>query len=142
MTEAVDRVQQTEILKMAQGHFLQDLREYWVRHNMYLLVNGVLVSVFASLAGRAAWSLAIAAFGLVVSIFWLLVARASYRWLGVWRRELVELSDNADPFRVYARVEQMALKRHQSPSWITQWLPLVVGAGWVLIILTRLFALA
>jgi hypothetical protein len=142
VTEAGDRSQQNEILKMAQTHFLQDLREYWVRHNMYFLVNGVLVSVFASQAGRGAWSLVIAAFGLVVTVFWLLVARASYRRLGVWRRELIELSDNADPFRVCARVEQASLKRHQSPSWITQWLPLVVGVGWILIIFARLVALA
>jgi hypothetical protein len=142
MTDASDRAQQIEILKMAQTHFLQDLREYWVRHNMYFLVNGVLVSVFASQAGRGLWSLAVAAFGLMVSAFWFLVARASYRWLGVWREELIALSDTADPFRLYSRVEQRPVKRHQSPSWITQWLPLVIGVGWVLIIVTRFSTLA
>jgi len=142
MAGAGDPSRETEILKMTQTHFLQDLREYWVRHNMYFLVNGVLVSVFASQAAREAWSLAIAVFGLVISTFWFLVARASYRWLGIWRRELIELANKVDPFQVYARVEQSPLKRLQSPSWLTQWLPLVIAFGWILVIFARLVALA
>jgi hypothetical protein len=134
MDGQVDRTNDIEILKMVQTHFLQDLRLFWVRSNMYLLTNGALVSVFASVASRRLPAAMIAGFGLVVSIFWLIVARASYQWLGIWRRELCKLDEEVDRFQVLARIEQAPLRAIQSPSRVTQWLPLVVGLGWVFIL--------
>jgi hypothetical protein len=40
-----DRSNDIEILKLVHSHFDQDLREFWVRNNMYLVVTGILISV-------------------------------------------------------------------------------------------------
>jgi hypothetical protein len=130
-----DRTNDLEILKMVQTHFLQDLRLFWTRSNTYLLVTGFLVSVFAAMAVRPVPALVVASFGLIVSGFWLVVARASYRWLGIWRRELCELDMEVDRFQVISKIERAPLRPIHSPSGVTQWLPLVVGCGWIIVLI-------
>jgi hypothetical protein len=123
-----------EVFKVVADHFRQDLREYWVRNNMYLVVNGILISVYTSAVSDGAYRLALPAFGLLTSAFWFAVARGSYHWLRVWRHELCEIDVAVDPFKVFHRVEQERRHRLRSPSWVTQWLPLVVGLGWLVIL--------
>jgi hypothetical protein len=135
MADDPDRSHDIEIFKMIQAHYLQDLREFWVRNNMYLVINGALVSVYASTANRGSYSLAIAAFGLVITVFWIAVARSSNQWLRAWREELIRLDRTVDRFQVYSHVEQGAPRGIRSPASVTQWLPVSLGVGWVLIIL-------
>jgi hypothetical protein len=122
-----------EVFKVVAEHFRQDLREFWVRNNMYLLVTGVLVSVFASVGNKGAYRSALPAFGLLVSIFWFAVAHGSSRWLQIWRDELCRIDHELDRFQVFYRVEQRGASNRKvwSPSWVTQFLPLVVGTGWL-----------
>ncbi|XVV17178.1 hypothetical protein ACQP2X_23215 [Actinoplanes sp. CA-131856] len=126
-----------EVFKVVAEHYRQDLREYWVRNNMYLLITGILVSVFASLGSKEGYGLALPAFGLLVSIFWFAVARGSTRWLQVWRDELCAIDHAVDRFQVYHRVEQRGRMngKLRSPSWVTQFLPLVVSAGWLTLLI-------
>ncbi|WP_328474789.1 hypothetical protein OHA21_16135 [Actinoplanes sp. NBC_00393] len=126
-----------EVFKVVAEHFRQDLREYWVRNNMYLLITGILVSVFASLGNKEGYGLALPAFGLLVSVFWFAVAYGSTRWLQIWRDELCAIDREVDRFQVYYRVEQRrrVIGKVRSPSWITQFLPLAVGAGWLALLL-------
>jgi hypothetical protein len=126
-----------EVFKMVAEHFRQDLREFWVRNNMYLLVTGVLVSVFASLGDKGAYRLALPAFGLLVSIFWFAVSYGSSRWLQIWRDELCKIDRELDRFQVFYRVEQCGrvIRSVWSPSWVTQFLPVVVGVGWLALLI-------
>jgi hypothetical protein len=126
-----------EVFKMVADHFNQDLREFWVRNNMYLFVTGILVSVFASLGSTEAYRLALPAFGLLISLFWFAVSRGSYRWLRAWRDELCEIDLRIDRFQVFHRVERQvrANRRMWSASWVTQWLPVAVGTGWLALLL-------
>lgn len=122
-----------EIFKMVAEHFRQDLREFWVRNNMYMLVTGILVSVFSSLGDKGAYKLTVPVFGLLVSIFWFAVSYGSLRWLQIWRNELCKIDREIDRFQVYYRVEQRERVRGNvwSPSWVTHLLPVVVGVGWL-----------
>ena len=124
-----------ELLKMLQTHYLQDLREFWVRNNMYLVINGALVSVYASTAGKSSYSLPVAVFGLIISCFWVAVARASYRWLHAWREELIKVDDTVDQFQIYRNVEMSSRRGIHSPAWVTQWLPAALALTWVVILL-------
>ncbi|MFY1672695.1 hypothetical protein ACN27G_22475 [Plantactinospora sp. WMMB334] len=125
-----------EVFKMVTEHFRQDLREFWVRSNMYLLVTGVLVSVFASLGDKGGYRLALPAFGLLVSIFWSAVAYGSSRWIQIWRNEICAIDREVDRFQVFDRVERRGRERKVwSPSWVTQFLPVVVGIGWLTLLI-------
>jgi len=127
-----------EILKILQAHYLQDLREFWVRNNMYLVINGALISVYASTANKGSYSLPIAVFGLIITAFWLAVARASYQWLHAWRQELVKIDDEVDRFQIYRNVEISRPRGIRSPAWVTQWLPAILALTWIVILLTAL----
>lgn len=135
MAEDVDRSNDIEILKLVHSHFDQDLREFWVRNNMYLVVTGVLVSVFASTAPHGSYSLIIGVFGLIVSVFWFAVSRASHRWICAWRQELCRLDLEIDRFQAIHHVENLPVRPLGSASGITRWFPLVVSAGWALLLL-------
>jgi hypothetical protein len=126
-----------EVFKMVAEHFNQDLREFWVRNNMYLFVTGVLVSVFASLGSNEAYRMALPAFGLLISLFWFAVSRGSYQWLRAWRNELCDIDLLVDRFQVFHRVERQVGRQRKmwSASWITQWLPVAVGIGWLALLI-------
>jgi hypothetical protein len=134
MEQTVDTKHDIEILKLVHSHFDQDLRQFWVRGNMFLIVTGVLVSTFAATAAKSDYSLVIAAFGLIVSIFWFAVARASYLWICAWRDELCRLDDQIDRFKSISRVERLPLRPFASASGITRWFPIVVAIGWLIIL--------
>jgi hypothetical protein len=133
MSAEPDKTHDIEILKLVHTHFDQDLREFWVRNNMYVLVTGVLVSVFVST--RGIYSLVIGGFGLIVSLFWFVVARASYLWICAWRDELCRLDIEIDRFKAIARVERLPLRPFGSSTGVTRWFPLVVAMGWTFLLL-------
>ncbi|MFI6079114.1 hypothetical protein ACIA5C_47175 [Actinoplanes sp. NPDC051343] len=134
MEQTADTNHDIEILKLVHSHFDQDLRQFWVRGNMFLIVTGVLVSTFAATAAKSEYSLVIAAFGLIVSLFWFAVARASYLWICAWRDELCRLDDQVDRFKSISRVERLPLRPFASASGITRWFPIVVAVGWLIIL--------
>jgi hypothetical protein len=65
-----------QVFQALHDHFQQDLREFWQRSNFYLVVDGLLVSAFAT-AHLHALQIVLSCAGLVISLFWLLVARAA-----------------------------------------------------------------
>jgi hypothetical protein len=130
-----DRSNDIEILKLVHSHFDQDLREFWVRNNMYLVVTGILISVFASTVSRGPYALIVGVFGLIISLFWFAVARASYRWICAWREELCRLDSEIDRFQAISRVEQLPMRPLGSATWITQWLSVVISIGWIALLL-------
>ncbi|GAA3345234.1 hypothetical protein GCM10020358_51520 [Amorphoplanes nipponensis] len=135
MDHAPDRANDIEILKLVHSHFDQDLRQFWVRSNMYLILTGVLVSAYAATAPKGDYSLVVGVFGLVVSVFWFAVARASYLWICAWRAELCRLDEEIDRFRAIARTERLPLRPLASATGVTRWFPLVVAAGWTTLLL-------
>jgi len=82
-------------------HFKQDVREVWKRSNFYLLVEGGLATVFATLAvhhSGATDSIVIAfgVFGQVIALVWFIVARGSLFRLRQWRKQVMELDKIVD----------------------------------------------
>ncbi len=132
-----------QVLQLVHEHFEQDLREFWQRSNFYLVVDGLLISAFAS-AHVHALQIILACAGLTISLFWLLVARGSIRWLALWRAEVRRIDQVVNRFRSFDTVEghHLQYKPWISPSWLTQWLPAVFLAGWIVIFLLSAFRLA
>jgi hypothetical protein len=127
-----------EIFKILAEHFRQDLRLFWQRSNLYLVVQAALVSVFvAAQSGSFASPLCI--FGLILCVFWYLVARGSILWISRWRRELIALDRVVDRFHIFLRLEEHVNSQPWlSPSWVTQWLPVAFAIGWLGLLISSL----
>jgi hypothetical protein len=124
-----------QIFQIVHEHFEQDLREFWQRSNFYLVVDGLLLSAFAS-AHLRSLQILLACAGLVISTFWLLVARGSITWLSLWRGEVRRLDQVINRFQSFNTIEsRVQTKRWSSPSWLTQWLPAFFLVGWIIIFL-------
>lgn len=120
-----------EIFKVVAEHYRQDLRLFWQRCNLYLIVHAALVSVYATIES-ASLAPMLGVFGLVLSVFWYLVARGSFLWIRRWRAELTRLDRIVDRFQAFAQVEERGnAYPWLSPSWVTQWLPIAFGLGWM-----------
>jgi len=133
-----------EIFKMVEEHFRQDVREFWVRANFYLLAHAGLFSVFVVaystlLKSQIMILVILSMLGLVVAMFWFLVLRGSIKWLQCWREQVIDLDKKLDPFKCYIKVESLAKERpFLSPSYITQFLPLIFVVAWLAVLLTVL----
>jgi len=130
-----------QMFQTVHEHFQQDQREFWSRSNFYLVVDGVLVSAFATTHVHSL-QLILSCAGLVISVFWLLVARGSIAWLALWRAEVRRLDLVVNRFRSFSDIElRLQRKPWLSPSWLTQWLPACFLAGWAVILLLVIFRL-
>jgi hypothetical protein len=120
-----------EMLKLVSEHFRLDLQLFWQRGSLYLVVTAALLSVYASTGtGAAHWALAV--FGLIVSAFWFAVSRASAYWIDRWTDELMRADRVVNPTPAIATMHEETLKRPWLvPSTISQWLPLVIAASWI-----------
>lgn len=119
-----------EMLKLASEHFRLDLQLYWQRGSMFLLMNTAVATVYAS-ASQAALRPVLAIFGLITTVFWFLVMRASAYWIDRWREELAAMDAAASNYRFFTRMsEDTSRKPWLVPSEISKWLPAVLAAGW------------
>jgi hypothetical protein len=119
-----------EMLKLASEHFRLDLQLFWQRGSLFLLLNTAVATVYAS-ASQPALRPVLALFGLITTVFWFLVMRASAYWIDRWRGELAALDPAASNHRVFVRMsDETVSKPWLVPSEITKWLPAVLAIGW------------
>ena len=131
-----------QIFQIVHGHFEQDLREFWQRSNFYLVVDGLLLSAFVS-AHLHSLRILLACAGLIISLFWLLVARGSITWIRLWRGEVRRLDQVVNRFRSFSTIEsRVHTNKWSSPSWLTQWLPAFFLVGWIIIFLLTILRIA
>lgn len=134
-----------EAYKAVGEHFRQDLREFWNRSNFYLLVQAGLLSVFVSTSNRTsryemAIAIALVILGEVLAVMWWLVARGSILWIREWRKQMIALDDAVDRHRCFSVVERHVNQSpFKSPSYITQFLPLVFCLVWLALLAVILF---
>lgn len=134
-----------EIFKIVTDHLKQDTREFWVRANFYLLAHAGLLSAFVvaypTLAKQQTMVLiGIPTLGLLTAMLWLIVLRGSIKWLQRWREQVMRLDKELDRFRCYVEVESFAKQKpFSSPSYVTQFLPLIFMINW-LALLVSIFA--
>jgi hypothetical protein len=127
-----------EIFKVVAEHFRQDLRLFWQRNNLYLVVQAALVSVYVT-ARSGSFAPLLSIFGSILCVFWYFVARGSILWISYWRRELITLDRIVDRFHIFLRIErQVNLQPWFSPSWVTQWLPVAFAIGWLSLLISSL----
>jgi len=137
-----------ENFKMIASHFRQDLREFWNRANFYLITNAGLLSAFlivypGIIKANVGIVIVFPLVGLVIAVLWFLVLRGALHWIEKWREEVIRLSKELDRFRCYANIESSVKQnRSSSPSYLTQFLPLVFVVAWVLLLLIVLVEVA
>jgi hypothetical protein len=126
-----------EMYKLVVDHYNQDLREFWQRSNLYLLIDAGLLSIAASQPQGSFRSMLLSLFGILISLTWYLVARGSIVWIRQWRREVESVDEVVSRLGSFHRLERPVHQRPwSSPSWVTQWLPLVFLAGWIALLLS------
>ncbi len=134
------------ILQIVADHFKQDTREFWTRANFFLIAHAGLFSAFAiTYPGMASrWniiSVSIPLLGLGIAVVWLLVLRGAILFLQKWREQVVKLDRELDRFQCYVEVESIATRTpFLSPSYITQFLPIIFGLVWFAILVSILFS--
>lgn len=142
---------------LAQKHYDSDLQLFSTRMNLFLLLQSALVTVTGStiLGGGKGEALnyrgAIALFGLILAVAWLLVAVSSYAWVKTWRSHMIAIGERLEkktqvPFsssqfhrgtrkRSYPRDTFWFMVEMFSwvirPTLVTCCLPLLFIAGWI-----------
>lgn len=124
------------VYKTVTTHYQQDLREFWVRSNFYLLVQSGLISVFVAASGTSfrqgkATLGMLSVLGFIIAAIWFVVAKGAVIWIRRWRDQVIEIDNIIDRHRVYSRVESYVYSTPlMSPSNVTQYLPLVFCIAW------------
>ncbi len=133
------------VYKAVGEHFRQDLREFWVKSNFYLLIQAGLLSVFVSISNRTsrselAISITLILLGEVLAGVWFLVARGSLIWIRHWRDQIIAIDEVVDRHQRYSTIERGVKQRpFSSPSHLTQFLPLVFCLVWLALLGVLLF---
>lgn len=129
-----------EIFRIVTEHFRQDIREFWTRANFYLLAHAGLFSAFVMtyptlIKYQATIAVTIPILGLIIAIVWFIVLRGAIYWLERWREQVIKLAKELDRFQCYVEVESSTRqKRFLSPSYVTQFLPLIFAIIWLAIL--------
>ena len=129
------------IYQLVVDHFKQDTREFWTRANFYLVAHAGLFSAYllAFPGIKGGWNLLniiIPLLGLGVSVIWFVVLRGAITFLGKWRDQVVRLDRELDRFQCYVIVEGLVKKNpFSSPSYVTQFLPVLFGIVWLTILI-------
>lgn len=133
-----------EIFKIVTDHLKQDTREFWTRANFYLLAHAGLLSAFVVAYPtleklHAMILIGIPILGSLTAILWFIVLRGSIKWLQRWREQVMKLDKELDRFRCYVEVESFAEKKpFSSPSYVTQFLPLIFMINWLALLFLTL----
>jgi hypothetical protein len=135
------------VYQIVVDHFKQDTREFWTRANFFLVAHAGLFSAFVvaypGMAGRSnLMSLCIPLLGLGTAIIWFIVLKGAISFLQSWREQVIRLDKELDRFQCYVEVESL-VKRNplSSPSYVTQFIPLVFIATWLGILVSILWTL-
>jgi hypothetical protein len=128
-----------KVYEVVAAHFRQDVLLYWTRMSVFLVVQVALLAVVNSLYekdDRAIWVFGIVGAG--TSLIWFLVARASLRWIQIWRQKVIELDSIVNPLASYGAEtvpRAASLSRAASrPSEIASALPILFLCGWVALV--------
>jgi len=142
MSDSTDAMHETDLVvyQMVVDHFKQDTREFWSRANFFLVAHAGLFSAFVVTypgfeVSPTLLSLSIPLLGLSVAIVWFLVMRGAVYFQQRWREQVIKLDAELDRFKCYVEIESLAKKRpYLSPSYVTQFLPVIFGVAWFTIL--------
>jgi hypothetical protein len=146
---AVEGASGVEELQVADQHFLHDLKIYWDRANVLLVVHGALLALYGGAFDDADVprdvELAVGVAGVVTALLWFMIALGTERRIRIWRTAVTDAARRGRATIVLA-AEEAPATRFQSPPvaaivrfvWnptqVSLLLPLVALVGWVLVL--------
>ncbi len=75
--------------------------------------------------------------GIVLAIFWYLNAKSSYEWVKNYRKKLIEIDEEINPYKSFSESENIGNKSKYylafRPSVITNILPIIFIIIWALL---------
>lgn len=137
-----------EVYKAITEHFRQDIRQFWVRSNFYLIIQVGLLSFFVSITPDMTnpsiddmiTTIAMAILGLSIAVVWFIISRGAVQWIKRWREQTILIDNVVDRFKIYSKVEGFAeTSPLMSPSNVTQFLPILFFTIWLFMIVLRIY---
>lgn len=134
-----------ELLRITSEHFRQDISSFWGHATFYVVLQGALGTVFATVVGpqgekgtdnglvpREVLALILALIALLFAVAWLLTSIGRRTLIGAWRNEVLHQEALLlARHRSYARVEELAERLLLEPTRITVWMPAVLSLAWL-----------
>ena len=129
-----------DVFKMVNDHYRNDFQLFWQRTNFFLLVEAGLLGFFVSKAQtvelRQFFTFVVCLSGVALSVIWFLVAVSSIRWIDTWRREVVRIDSDINPYRSFSAGENVTPDKWEfhlrfRPEVVSAWLPLLFFVVWM-----------
>jgi hypothetical protein len=139
--EDADSSVELERLKLADHHFLHDLQQFWQRARFFVLLQGALFSVFASIADddESGQELAplLVAFGLEVALYWGWISRVTADRIETWRQLVIKVDEGLGGRHIFREAEGHAQSWRHNPTLLAGALPWAIAVMWVIVGLVR-----
>jgi hypothetical protein len=138
-----------EELQVADQHFLHDLKIYWDRANVLLVVHGALLGLYGGAFDDEDVpqdvERAVAIVGVVTAVIWFLVALGTERRIRIWRTAVIDAArrgranivlaaEDAPATRFHWRPVAAVLRFVWNPTQVSLLLPFVALVGWGLVL--------
>ena len=136
-----------DIYTLASEHFRHDLTQFWNHSSFFALLQGALISVAVTNLGPQGEKQtpgvldyqqmggAIGAIGLLIALFWSMVAWRRSDLIQEWRKQVLHLDGRVNRHAMYQRVEpKVAGYWWYGPTKLTVALPLLFAAVWLLLL--------
>lgn len=128
-------------------HYRNDFHLFWQRTQFFLLLEAGMLGFYLSklIAPDAPrWArLTIVCTGILLCAVWWFVARSSIHWIEVWRREVVRIDSDVNPYCSFTHGEGVSapgssLYQRFRPEVVSSIMPLGFGLVWLMLAWMRL----
>jgi hypothetical protein len=132
-----------DAFKIVNDHYRNDFQLFWRRTNFYLISDSGLLGFFVSkvldnpLQSRS-FSLAACISGATLSFIWFLVSLSSIYWIDIWRKQVVLIDNDVNPYNSFSVGENIEQKQWQfqfikyfRPEIISTCVPLLFLVIWM-----------
>lgn len=141
-----DNQNKIEIFKIIYDHYQNDFTLYWTRSNFFLFIQVGLLGYFSSnyiseKPDENEYRLLVSLSGLTLSIIWLLVILSSTKWINVWRKKVLEIDKEINPYQSFNKGENSTINKkkpfHEKfrPEYLSNLLSTLFITLWVFLII-------
>jgi hypothetical protein len=137
----------SDIFKSVGDHYRNDINAVWQRSQFFQLSNLGLLAFFYSNAfdrGNIASVIGISITGIVISLFWLLIAKVTIAWIDTWRNALVDVEKvmvYKGPYKLGENIDGKEFHEKYRPEFFAVVVAFIFLLGWLLILIGSFFHL-
>jgi hypothetical protein len=136
-----DLTAKLDAFKIVNDHYRNDFQLFWQRTNFFLLADSGLLGFFVSKVldhpvSSQSFSVLACVSGALLSIIWLLVSLSSIYWIDTWRRQVIIIDADVNPYRSFSvgeelDTQQQWFRQNLRPEVVSAWLPVLFFVVWI-----------